>query len=62
MVTNSGREEYIPVILEGGLVHPVASKSGLITTVSYADGYIRILRDLPGLDEGTQVEVTFLDQ
>ncbi len=62
VVTNHGREECVPVILEGGLAHPVASKSGLITTVSCADGYIRIPRDLPGLDEGTIVDVIFLDR
>jgi molybdopterin molybdotransferase len=62
VVTNSGREEYIPVILEGALAHPVASKSGLITTVSCADGYIRVPRELPGLEAGAEVEVTFLDR
>ncbi len=61
VLAGSGREEYIPVILEGGLAHPIASKSGLITTVSCADGYIRIPRDLSGLDKGTEVEITFLD-
>jgi len=40
---------------------PVARKSGLITTVSCADGYICIPRDLPGLDEETIVDVTLLD-
>lgn len=62
VVTGSGREEYIPVILEGTLAYPVASKSGLITTVSCADGYIRVPRELPGLDAGVEVEVTFLDK
>jgi molybdopterin molybdotransferase len=62
VTTNSGREEYIPVILKDGLAHPVASKSGLITTVSCADGYIRIPRDLPGLEKDTEVEITFLDR
>ena len=62
VVTNHGREECVPVIISDGLAHPVASKSGLITTVSCADGYFRIPRDLPGRNKGDLVEITFLDQ
>jgi len=62
VVTNHGREECVPVIISDGLAHPVASKSGLITTVSCADGYFRIPRDLPGRNQGDLVEITFLDQ
>ena len=58
---NDGREEYVPVILQNGQAIPVASKSGLITTVSCADGYIRVPRNTPGLDQGTIVDITFLD-
>jgi molybdenum cofactor synthesis domain-containing protein len=61
VVTNHGREECVPVIIADGLAHPVASKSGLITTVSCADGYFRIPRDLPGRKKGDFVEITFLD-
>lgn len=61
VVTNHGREECVPVILKDGLAHPVASKSGLITTVSCADGYFRIPRDLPGMKKGEIVQVTYLD-
>ena len=61
VVTNHGREECVPVIISDGLAHPVASKSGLITTVSCADGYFRIPRDLPGRNKGDLVDITFLD-
>lgn len=57
-----GREEYLPVILTDGLVHPVASKSGLITTVSCADGYIVVPRDCRQIPQGQRVEVTLLDK
>lgn len=60
--TNHGREEYVPVILKDGFAQPVASKSGLITTVSCADGYIRVPRDQNEVKEGELVEVTFLDK
>ena len=62
VVTNHGREECVPVIISDGLAYPVASKSGLITTVSCADGYFRIPRDLPGRNKGDLVDITFLDQ
>jgi molybdopterin molybdotransferase len=61
VVTNHGREECVPVIIADSLAHPVASKSGLITTVSCADGYFRIPRDLPGRNKGDLVDITFLD-
>ncbi|MGV8026617.1 MAG: gephyrin-like molybdotransferase Glp [Anaerolineaceae bacterium] len=62
VITNHGREEYVPVILKDDYAQPVASKSGLITTVSCADGFIRIARDCNEVKKGELVEVTFLDQ
>jgi molybdenum cofactor synthesis domain-containing protein len=62
VVTNHGREECVPVIIGDGLAHPVASKSGLITTVSCADGYFRIPRDLPGRNKGDLVDIIYLDR
>jgi len=61
-ITNHGREEYVPVILKDGFAQPVFSKSGLITTVSCADGYMRVPRDQNEVKEGELVEVTFLDK
>jgi molybdopterin molybdotransferase len=62
VVTNHGREEYLPVFLKDGQAHPIPWKSNLITRVSCADGFIRIPRDQNGIDQGRLVEVTYLDQ
>lgn len=57
--SNHGREEFIPVRMKDGTAHPIASKSGLITTLSAADGFIRVPRDCEGLKQGEAVEVTY---
>jgi molybdopterin molybdotransferase len=60
--SNGGREEYVPVSLSEkdgkALARPVFSKSGLISLLSLADGYIRIPRDKEGIMRGETVEVT----
>jgi molybdopterin molybdotransferase len=56
--SNHGREEFVPVTVKDGVAHAIASKSGLITTLSRANGFIRIARDLEGLQQGELVEVT----
>ena len=55
--SNHGREEFVPIVLEAGVARPVASKSGLITTLSCADGYICIPRDCEGIRQGEIVDV-----
>lgn len=60
--TDSGREEYVPIILKDGFAQPIAFKSGLITTVSCADGYMIIPHGCSEVTQGTIVEVTFLDR
>lgn len=59
--SNNGREEYLPVKLEkieGRLIaEPIFGKSGLITLLSAADGYIHISRGSEGLSKGEEVEV-----
>lgn len=55
--SNQGREEFLLVRLKDGIAHPIPSKSGLITNVSRANGFIRIPRDSEGLAEGTEVNV-----
>ena len=55
--SNHGREECVPVRLEGGTAIPVMGKSGLITTLAQAEGYVRIPRDQEGLSRGEQVTV-----
>ena len=59
--SNHGREEYVSVrltLVNGGLVaEPVYGKSGMITVLADADGYVRIERDCEGLMAGTPVSV-----
>lgn len=58
--SNHGREEFILVRLDGNNAEPVPSKSGLISTVSRANAYFIIPRDLEGLPKGALVRVTRL--
>lgn len=57
--SNHGREEYVPVIRQGdgSTVLPAPVKSGLITLLSEADGFIRVDRDCEGLMKGDEVQV-----
>ncbi len=60
--SNHGREEYLPVRFaktgeKSCLAMPVPLKSGLITLLSEADGFIRIDRDCEGLRKGDEVQV-----
>lgn len=56
-----GREEYLPVTLEnceGTLIaKPVFGKSGIITGFSKAWGYIKIDKNIEGLNKGQLVDV-----
>ena len=59
--SNHGREEFILVSLSPeGLALPLLSKSGLISMISRADGFIVIARDEEGLPAGASVWVTRL--
>ena len=55
--SNHGREELLPVRLIDGGAEPIALKSGLISPLCRADGYIRIPRDAEGLAKGACVNV-----
>lgn len=59
--SNDGREEYVPVRLEKTnntlLAYPVFAKSGLITTLTQSDGYIKISRGAEGVIAGREVDV-----
>ncbi|MBQ7542590.1 MAG: molybdopterin molybdenumtransferase MoeA [Clostridia bacterium] len=56
--SNHGREEYLCVqIGQDGEIVPLHTKSGVISVLSAADGFIRIPRDTEGFDRGTTVEV-----
>ena len=56
--SNHGREEYICVhINENGEAVPLHTKSGVISVLSAADGFIRIPRDTEGLARGAKVKI-----
>ena len=55
--SNDGREELLPVRIRGEEAEPVAIKSGLISPLTRANGYIRIPRDTEGLPKGATVDV-----
>jgi len=61
-IPNQERDEYVPIIVKDGSAQPVNSKSGLITTVSCADGFICIPYNLKEVKKGELVEVTLLEQ
>ena len=59
--SNNGREEFLPVsirTIDGKrYADPVFGKSGLITLLTAANGYVHISRGSEGIDRGTAVEV-----
>ena len=55
--SNNGREEFIPVKLEDGTAYPIFRKSGVISLLCEADGYIVIDRNKEGLKKDEEVEV-----
>jgi len=60
IVSSSGREQFLTVRLEGDTAHPVFKKSGDITSMARADGYVVLPIDLDVVEEGDEVEVTLL--
>ena len=56
--SNHGREEFLCVqINEKSEIVPLHTKSGVISVLSSAQGFIRIPRNAEGLNKGTSVEV-----
>ncbi len=55
--SNEGRETLLPVRLEGETAIPLFGRSGLITPLTEADGFLRIPRGSEGAAAGEQVEV-----
>lgn len=56
-----GKETFVMVTVKDGVVTPVLGKSGMITLMSSADGYIRIKANDEGLEKGNRVTVYLLD-
>lgn len=57
IASNHGREEVVPVKITDGRIYPVFGKSGLVTLLSQADGYIIIDRNREGVFLGEETEV-----
>lgn len=55
--SNHGREEFVPVRLVDGVAQPILRKSGVISLLCEADGYMVIDRNKEGLRAGEAVEV-----
>ncbi|MGD2200957.1 MAG: molybdopterin-binding protein [Candidatus Bathyarchaeota archaeon] len=59
-VSGSGREQFLTVRVEEGVAIPTFKRSGAITSMSHADGYIVLPVNLDVIEEGAEVEVTLL--
>ncbi|SHE46040.1 gephyrin-like molybdotransferase Glp [Alkalibacter saccharofermentans] len=59
--SNNGREEYLAVSLREGkdrcIASPVFGKSGMISLMTQADGFVHISRGSEGLNKGQKVKV-----
>ncbi len=53
--SNHGREEFVPVKLSDGVAHPIFRKSGVISLLCEAHGYIVIDRNKEGVKAGETV-------
>ena len=60
VVSSSGRAQFLTVRLEDGFAYPVFKKSGAITSMARADGYIFLPINLDTIEEGEEVMVTLL--
>lgn len=59
--SNHGREEFLCVKTdENGRLVPMHTKSGIISVLAGADGFIRIPRDTEGLQKGEETELYLL--
>ena len=59
--SNHGREEFLCVkVDETGALVPLHTKSGIISVLAQADGFIRIPRDTEGLQKGEETELYLL--
>jgi molybdopterin biosynthesis enzyme len=58
VVSSSGREQFLTVRLEGDQAYPVFKKSGAITSMTHADGYIVIPINADVIEEGEEISVT----
>jgi molybdopterin biosynthesis enzyme len=57
-VSSSGREQFLTVRIKDGTAIPAFKKSGAITSMAHADGYIVLPINLDVIEEGAEVKVT----
>jgi len=60
-VSGSGREQFLPVKLKNGKAYPTFKKSGDITSLAKADGYIILPVNLDVIEEDEEVAVTLFE-
>jgi len=57
-----GYRSYTRVSIDGGRATPMRTKgSGILSSISHADGYVITPEDTEGREAGEEVEVTFLE-
>lgn len=60
LASQAGRDDFVPVQLvgdEGDLARPLLGKSGLMSILALADGYVHINYEQQGLEAGEEVRV-----
>ncbi|MEM1515029.1 MAG: molybdopterin-binding protein, partial [Candidatus Bathyarchaeia archaeon] len=60
-VSSTGREQFLTVRVTNGKAYPIFKKSGDITSLSRADGYIILPVNLDVINEGDEVEVILFE-
>jgi molybdopterin molybdotransferase len=61
IVSASGREQFLTVRIVDGKAYPAFKKSGDITSLSKADGYVILPVNLDVIDEGEEVTITLFE-
>ena len=53
----TGPDEFVPARIESGRIRPLAAKSGYVSALSEADGFIRMRPDVETLRKGDSAEI-----
>lgn len=61
VVASSGREQILTVKIENGVAYPVFKKSGTITSMTNAEGYIIVPINVDVIEEGEELEIILLE-
>ena len=60
-VSGSGREQFLPVKIRNGKAYSTFKKSGDITSLAKADGYVVLPVNLDVIEEGEEITVTLFE-